>query len=85
MGGGGGGRREVEGEERVEDEKMTQVDGRQGLSPLVSPVPVVVSAAVVAAFAAAVVLVLVMTVGERFGVRRKCCACQHFNAHTYTQ
>ena len=55
MGGGGGGRREVEGDERVEDEKMTQVDGRQGLSPLVPPVPVVVSATVVAAPVAAVV------------------------------
>ena len=55
MGGGGGGRREVKVDERVEDEKRTRVDGRQGLSPLVPPVPVVVSATVVAAPVAAVV------------------------------
>ena len=45
----------MEGDERVEDEKRTRVDGRQGLSPLVPPVPVVVSATVVAAPVAAVV------------------------------
>ena len=42
------------------DGTKTKVDGRRGLSPLVPPVPVVVSAAVVAAFAAAVPVMMTM-------------------------
>ena len=55
-----GGWRRAEG--RWGDGTKTKVDGRQGLSPLVPPIPVVMSAAVVAAFAAAVELVLLMIV-----------------------